>query len=210
MWKTPLPYIVGFLFLIFTALHQEIEFLHSFHLELATLVLAVVLALWEARNQRFPQARNALVIAVILMGVPLYSAILHQQEALLLNDVEYRSWAKGLLLGMPLAVAFSQKEKKKRLIDVLIVIFTVCTCIFLYRYKILGEIREYDSRPTLHTKNGDPNFMCTLLVFMIPLLWYRFFRSKAFLILILLFVYCTFFVLVMGGFITYINPGYFG
>jgi O-antigen ligase len=50
--------------------------------------------------------------------------------------------------------------------------------IFLVRYFYFGEVRDYDLRPLLKIKNGDPNFMGMYFSAICPFVFYKYQKEK--------------------------------
>ncbi|MBI2521702.1 MAG: O-antigen ligase family protein [Bdellovibrio sp.] len=86
----------------------------------------------------------------------------------------------------------NNKIRKNQLMSVMLISFTVLGIIFMYRFLILHEVREYDLRPLLKIKNGDPNFLSTYFTACIPLTIYRYRQSQQ--------LHQSFFYVLLAGF----------
>jgi O-antigen ligase len=176
----PRRLLVGFLllyvFLTVTALHQESTLLSSWHLELVLVSGSLIFALGAFWRGKLPWRDNQqalLLIALALIAAPLASAVAGRSGFELLDLDEYRDWIKALLVVPMLYAAFTTRRQREFLLDGFLLGQVVLALIFLYHFYILGEAREYDLRPTLNTKYGDPNFLCTFFAVALPLAIYR-------------------------------------
>ncbi len=173
---TPIPYLMVFLFITIAPVHLFSRFLMDVHLEL-WIALAVISStfleyfVFQSLTVSY-DAKLLLFLCLLLMGAPLVSSLGNEQHFSVLLNWEYLSWAKMLFLGPFLFLSFSGK-RRGLLIETLLFSSAVLALIFWYRYGILHEVREYDLRPTLKMKNGDPNFICLLFVTPVPLVLYR-------------------------------------
>ena len=115
-----------------------------------------------------PRERELMLICALLAISPVLSSLANTEYLGVLEDRGYQSWLKGLVAVPFLYAAFRSGSLRRRLIDLLLLSLVLFCTVLLYRYFILGEAREYDQRPLLHTKNGDPNFICTFLAIGVP------------------------------------------
>lgn len=179
-----------FFLLALTGIYDEFKFLAPLHLESVFFVLAVGIAVFKGETTS--TSRNLLLGALLLLIAPLISSFFYHGEEALLLDPEYPAWGKALLIASPLVLAFKSDKDRTRFLYLLGLAAGLASAIFLYHYKVLGEVREWDLRPLILTKNGDPNFMCTLFSFFLPLCWYASLKRKEFLVLIPVLFYCAF------------------
>ncbi|MGZ6523200.1 MAG: O-antigen ligase family protein, partial [Bacteroidia bacterium] len=130
---------------------------------------------------------------------PLISSFATDNYLSVMEDGEYKSLIKILFFGP--CLYFALVKKRDFILNIVILFYVVLAFYFLYRYFILHEAREYDSRPLLHIRHGDPNFLCTFFSMMAPLALaqaWRFFKSKsigtsiALVFSAVLFILCAF------------------
>ncbi len=171
---TPLPYLAAFVFLVVTSLHQEWEVLAQIHLELLVTAAALGAAAVSliAERRALDRARVLTLICLVLIGAPLVSSLANNGFLGVVDAPEYRSWVKMLCVA-PAIYLFCSGKSAERFLDVIFLSNLVFAGVFLYRFFVLGEAREYDARPLLQWKNGDPNFMCLIFAAPIPLVLYR-------------------------------------
>lgn len=173
---SPLPYLGLFLFFIVTSLNLESELLRLAHAEL--LLVAAVLGLVAGRPDLRARLLTAPVPAIALASAalalaPVLASLANADYLAVLGNEELHSWVKALAVAPLFLVVFDDDRRRRWLLDLLLVSLAVFGVVFLYRFFVLGEAREYDLRPTLRTKNGDPNFICTFFAVGIPLALFR-------------------------------------
>ncbi|MBI1861139.1 MAG: O-antigen ligase family protein, partial [Deltaproteobacteria bacterium] len=157
-----------FFFFILTGVHFEMPGLLRFYPEIVLFGASLVgVALVAERSEL---AMDLWACGLCLAVVPILSSLASGREAELFSQPEYRSWVSCLLMGGPLALVFGQADRRKGLFLLLATVAATVILLFLYHYLVLHEVREFDLRPLLNTKNGDPNFLCTIFGFFIPLL----------------------------------------
>lgn len=137
------------------------------------------------------------LICSLLLFLPPISSFFNGNYLDVFADQEYRSYSKIIICTPILFWFIDTRDKKENLIDITILAFFTLSVIFLYRYLILSEVREFDSRPLLKIRHGDPNFLSTFFTAAIPLSLYKYriHRRKpekfVYFILFMLFTVCT-------------------
>ncbi|HAZ13618.1 MAG: hypothetical protein A2X86_13880 [Bdellovibrionales bacterium GWA2_49_15] len=199
----PLTYIYIYIFLIITTIHLQITALSNLPMEIGCVVSAVVLAIIDeiffhkARIMHVSAFLKALMLALLAIILPLLSSIANNDYLGVIMEGEYRSYCKIILLSPLIIYYIKTTQRHEQLIKVVLFSFTVLGVIFLYRYKILHEVREYDLRPLLRIKNGDPNFLSMYFTLCIPLAGFEYRNAKklamrlVYVVILLLFFVCT-------------------
>ncbi|WP_413580673.1 O-antigen ligase family protein [Bdellovibrio sp. HCB288] len=165
---------VLFMGLVITTLHLEVPLLLSIHIELI-LFLAVVgqtaYALVMKPSQKLSYS-HPIVLPLLLVSLyalaPMLSSLVND-NLWILQDGEYKSLVKILLLAPCLYYLLIQPKNRDLLLNSIVFFYCVLGVYFMYRYFILGEAREFDGRPLLSIRHGDPNFLCTFFSMMVPL-----------------------------------------
>ncbi len=174
----PLTYIYLYIFLIITTIHQQIPILSSLPLELICFLFAIIFSLVDRLiiNNKF--FIRALILALVAVVIPLISSLVNNDQLQVILEGEYRSFFKIVML-VPLLLFYVDTPKKvDELINLFILSFGLLGLIFLYRFLILNEVRDYDLRPLLRMKNGDPNFLSTYFTACVPFSLYRYGQSR--------------------------------
>lgn len=159
-----------FIFFVVSTLHLEISFLAQNHFEL----ILVVLAWWAFLKYEKDKVDlgHLKKLGFVLFGValsPVLSSLSHRFEPNLFVDPGYRSFLK-VLMFLPLVYIYGTLPHVRRaLLAVYVVSYFCLGLYFSYRYFYLGEIREFDSRPLLKIRHGDPNFLAAFIGGSIPL-----------------------------------------
>lgn len=183
----PLMAILSYLVLMVTTLHLEVPILLSLHIELLLLLAAVgtslhYIAFFEGRKFDYSHPLffpSLLALAFALS--PLLSSFIMCDYLAILEDAEFKSFLK-ILIFTPFVYYFALKqETQKILLNSLVIFYVILGVYFLFRYFVLHEAREYDDRPTLSIRHGDPNFLCAFFSMTVPLALLQardFFRGK--------------------------------
>lgn len=175
----PLSYIILYLFLAITTLHLEIDFLKQIHLErftiLAILGLGTIDLVFKRKlswnwNEPFFQG---LLLSLLIIAAPVATSLVNWDYLEIFSNPEYKEMAKILLLS-PFLILYSKRTNQtKLLLDLVLFFYLIFGMYFLYRYLILGEVREFDLRPTLNIRHGDPNFLSAFFAMVFPLAFMR-------------------------------------
>lgn len=164
----PLYYFVAYFFIATTTLHHQFEFLLKIHIELIvllTLIFTIIRSQNCFKDKIFWQLT---LFSLSMIVLPLISSVLNNNYLSILMDGEFNSYAQTLIL-IPFIFCFVNKyTNRKTIFKVITLINFILSLYFEYRYIILDEIREFDSRPLLKIRHGDANFLCTILSFAIP------------------------------------------
>ena len=191
-------YLYLYFFFLVTCLNQELHFLTRIHFELLLIVaslVTLVLDLWIFRRYTIPNGTQLLLgLCLLLMGMPLLSSIANDHYLTILHNQEYRSWVKMLLAAPVLYIVLGQSGRENFL-NVIFMTLATLAIIFIYRFYVLHEVREFDLRPLLHIKNGDPNFLSILFGAPLPIVLYRIFSAESILKRVL---YGGLFMLLLG------------
>ena len=136
-----------------------------------------------------------MLVAILL---PLFSSLFNGNYLNTTSEGEYRSFCKALLLMPIISSCIFTINKKNILANIFLISIFCLSLIFIFRYLVLGEVRDYDLRPLLNIKNGDPNILSTYFTAAIPFTVY-FYRTNVnrsrklgYLLMCLMFVACTF------------------
>ncbi|WP_413586706.1 O-antigen ligase family protein [Bdellovibrio sp. HCB274] len=173
---------VLFMGLVITTLHLEVPLLLSIHIELILFLLVVGQTAYSIliKEKQKLSFSHPIVLPLLLVSLyaiaPLLSS-LFSDGLWILQDGEYKSLVKILLLAPCLYYLLIQPKNRDLLLNAIIFFYCVLGVYFLYRYFILGEAREYDGRPLLSIRHGDPNFLCTFFAMMVPLALMQAWRS---------------------------------
>jgi len=170
---SPLPYLWLFSFFTITSINLKVPLLREIHLELLLVLAVLLFTPWTDRRVQQVimgiKERELILISALLWLAPIFSSLANRDYLGILENDEFKSWTKTLIVCPFLYWGFRTIPLRQKLMDLFLLSLVVFEVVFLYRYFVLGEARSYDLRPTLHTKNGDPNFICTFLVVGIPL-----------------------------------------
>lgn len=185
----PLIAILSYLALMVTTLHLEVPILLSLHIELLLLLAAVGTSLHYIvffEGRKFDYSHPLFfpsLLAIAFSLSPLLSSFMMGDHLTILEDAEFKSFVK-ILIFVPFVYYFARKpETQKVLLNSLVIFYVILGIYFLFRYFVLHEAREYDDRPTLSIRHGDPNFLCAFFSMTVPLALLRardFFRSRRF------------------------------
>ncbi len=174
---SPYPYLVLFIFFTITSINLKVPFLREIHLELLLVIGVILFSRWQDISFRTAvwglKERELILICGALCLSPILSSLANYQYFAILDNDEFKSWTKTLIIGPFVFWGFRTKLRRRELIDLLLFSLFIFEVIFLYRYFVLGEARTFDLRPLVHTKNGDPNFICTFLAVGIPFALYQ-------------------------------------
>ncbi|WP_413577679.1 O-antigen ligase family protein [Bdellovibrio sp. HCB290] len=165
---------VLFMGLVITTLHLEVPLLLSIHIELIFFLLVVGQTAYGVFLQEKQKLSFSHPIVLPLLLVSLYAlapllSSFFSDQLWILQDGEYKSLVKILLLAPCLYYLLIRPKNRDLLLNAIIFFYCVLGVYFLYRYFVLGEAREYDGRPLLSIRHGDPNFLCTFFAMMVPL-----------------------------------------
>lgn len=175
----PIWPILVYLGLVITTFHLEVEELKVIHLELLIFIACWV---WAAIDLAFVHKASLLkesgiktagLIAMLLIASPLLTSLFSLDYLAILQDPEYKSYVKILLLSPLIFYYFSDKRNVPWALDVVLGFFVVLAIYFLFRYYYLAELREFDGRPLLKIRHGDPNFLSSFFAMTIPLAMWR-------------------------------------
>lgn len=185
----PLIAILSYLALMVTTLHLEVPILLSLHIELLLLLVAVGSSLHYIvffEGKKFDYSHPLFFPALLALAFalsPLLSSFVMGDYLSILEDAEFKSFVK-ILIFVPFVYYFALKqETQKSLLNSLVIFYVILGVYFLFRYFVLHEAREYDDRPTLSIRHGDPNFLCAFFSMTVPLAMLQardFFREKRF------------------------------
>ncbi|UOF01845.1 O-antigen ligase family protein [Bdellovibrio reynosensis] len=185
----PVWAVLLYMGLAITTLHLEVPLLVSIRLELLLFVSALSLTVLQQvlnREETF-SFTHSLSIPVFLIGLyalsPLFASVFSGGELLILNDPEYKTLLKILFLGPAIYLVLSKPRYRNLILNSLVLSYSILGVYFLYRYLVLHEAREFDLRPLLNIRHGDPNFLCTFFSMTLPLAllqaWQAFSRHKS-------------------------------
>lgn len=172
---SPLIPLVLYLGLSITTLHLEINFLVNNHFELLVFIwtiLSTFLYFFENKNKTQAFLQQAQIPFLLVLGLILAPAVTSFFSAdyfAVLSDGEYKTLVKILCLCPILFYFLKSTKAKDWILNSILVFYTVFAFYFLYRFFILHEARDFDLRPTLHIRHGDPNFLCLFFSMMAPL-----------------------------------------
>ncbi|XGC79499.1 O-antigen ligase family protein [Bdellovibrio bacteriovorus] len=171
----PVWAVVLYMGLAITTLHLEVPFLVSIRLELLLFISALsltVLQQWINREEVLSFS-HSLAIPVLLIGFyalsPVLASLAAGTELQVLDDPEFKTLLKILFLAPAIYLVLSKARYKDLILNSLILFYSVLGFYFLYRYLVLHEAREFDLRPLLNIRHGDPNFLCTFFSMTLPL-----------------------------------------
>lgn len=168
----PISFILLYLFMAITTLHS---YLPVSHIETLTLLGVVILTSVHILlvTKETIDFKHSLILLFFLSFFyalsPLISSLVNQDQLQILGIEEYRSLCKMILFGMCMYYFMSQAQYQKIIINAFLAFYCIFACYFLYRYLILNEVREYDLRPVLKIRHGDPNFICAFFSMMVPI-----------------------------------------
>lgn len=204
---SPLIPLILYLGLSITTLHHEIQFLVNNHFELLVFIWTIIstfLHFFENKNEVqafYQQIQIPFFLIFGLILTPAVTSFFSADYFTILNDGEYKTLVKILCI-CPLIFYFLKSTKMKDwILNSVLVFYTVFAFYFLYRFFVLHEARDFDLRPTLHIRHGDPNFLCLFFSMMAPLSFLKmqsFFKQKNYIrssfsfLSGLLFIYCAF------------------
>lgn len=163
------------LFITITTLHQESDFLMGIHIELISIILILtsILLFFKINSINTLNHENAypITICFLLALSPLISSYANIDYLNIINDEEYKSFIKTLFITplIFLYLKYATNSDKKLIANLYVFFIGILGIYFFYRYLALNEIREYDLRPKLKIKHGDPNFLCTIFSIGVPL-----------------------------------------
>ncbi len=171
------PVLCLFAFLTISAGHLEVPFL--VHLGIELLLVGALCAFYlpalivgDKNSDTYGVAR-ILTCCLLVMSAPLLSSMANGLRLEVLNNPEFRSWAKALLVVPLMPWLCRQARQRESLLDSILFGAAVFALIVFFRFYVLGEMREVDERPKLKVKNGDPNFICTIFAIAIPFALYK-------------------------------------
>lgn len=163
--------------MMITSLHLEWAFLAKIHAE--SLLLVSLFILNSVKIIEDYIKKNGIISVsffswpLLLLSWfilwPLVSSFFNRDYLQILGDGEYRSLIKLLALLQVMVCLRSQDLFKRYFADMLLIFYFLLGCYFIYRVFWLHEIREFDGRPTLKIRNGDPNFLCTFFAMNVPI-----------------------------------------
>lgn len=171
------PLLCLFAFLTVSAAHLEHPLLVQLGIELLVvgalcLFYLPTLLVPNAVAEKYGVAR-ILTCCLLMLSAPLISSFANGARLEVLMNPEFRSWAKALLV-LPLMPWLCRTARRRQsLLDAVIFGAFAFALIFLFRFYVLGEMREVDQRPRLHVKNGDPNFICVIFAVVLPFVVYK-------------------------------------
>lgn len=171
----PVWAVILYLGLAITTLHLEVPILVSIRLELLLFISALGLTFlqqWVNREESFSFS-HSLSLPVLLIGVyalsPLLASLATRGELQVLDDPEYKTLLKILFLAPAIYLVLSKARYRDLVLNFLVLFYSILGVYFLYRYLVLHEAREFDLRPLLNIRHGDPNFLCTFFSMTLPL-----------------------------------------
>ena len=164
-----------YLGLSITTLHLEFDFLVNNHFEFLifswTLLATFFYFIQNKIEIRVFLKKSAVPFFLVLLLIlaPAVSSFFSDDYLNILKDGEYKTLVKILCL-CPFLFYFLNKERLKNcILNSVVFFYTVFAFYFLYRFFVLHEAREFDLRPTLHIRHGDPNFLCLFFSVMAPM-----------------------------------------
>lgn len=202
----PILPLVLYLGLSITTLHHESNYLVNNHFELLIFiwtVLTTFLYFIENKNETkifLYQAKIPFFLILGLILAPSVTSFFSTDYFAIFSDGEYKTLVKILCL-CPILFYFLKSTKTKYwILNSVLIFYTIFAFYFLYRFFILHEARDFDLRPTLNIRHGDPNFLCLFFSMMTPLSFFiaqsffkykNYIRSSLSLLSGFLFIYCA-------------------
>ncbi len=171
----PMGFIILYLFMSITTLPAQVYFFSTIHLELLTLVAALGLTLIhiflvDKATINFKHPVSVAFLIPLLFGIaPIITSLFSQDRLNVFKDDEFKTLFEMLLFGACLFYFMNQARYQKLFLKVFTLFYMIFGLYFMYRYLILNEVREFDLRPLLKIRHGDPNFLCTFFSMMIPI-----------------------------------------
>lgn len=173
--QLPLIAILSYLALMVTTLHLEVPVLLKLHIELLLLLVAVGSSLHYIvfiEGKKFDYSHALFFPSLLALAFalsPVLSSFVMGDHLTILEDAEFKSFVK-ILIFVPFVYYFAiEQETQKTVLNSLVIFYVILGVYFLFRYIILNEAREYDDRPTLSIRHGDPNFLCAFFSMTVPL-----------------------------------------
>lgn len=158
-------------FLTITTLHHSIHFLNSLPLENLTVLLVFgtgVIQLCFSNSEKQRDFILLILVTLPMILAPLVSSLANKEYLDIFFDAEYRTMTKMLLVSPWFVFVMKDHKSSLNFLKLFVILFTVLGYYFVYRYLILQEVREFDLRPLINIRHGDPNFLATFFVMMIP------------------------------------------
>jgi len=164
----PSLYVIAYFFFATTTLHHEINFLLKIHIEFILFITIILTVIRKGISFNDHNFWKISLFSMILILIPLISSVLNYEYASIINDGEYSTYFQTMIL-LPFLYSFlSNHQSRKSIYNIIVLSTFILSIYFEYRYLILNEIRDFDSRPLLKIRHGDANFLCTILSFAIP------------------------------------------
>ena len=171
----PIAPIMLYLFMAITTLHMQIPFLLKIHIEAIVLtasVLNTIIFIFFKDNSKSSSIHPLtlpILLGLLFIISPLITSLFNQDQLAILQDNEYKDLFKMTLFSFCLYFFLNKEKYKNFLLNSIIIFYFIFSIYFLYRFLILHEVRDFDQRPLLKIRHGDPNFLCTFFSMMIPL-----------------------------------------
>lgn len=188
--------LLGYCFFAITTIHHAVNLTANLPIEnlLVSLVLvlgSIVFILSSREQQRLFLPYFIVTFPMII--TPLLSSIYNNDLLGIFYDPEYRTMAKMLVVAPWLFFVMQDPKIADVVTRFFVISFSLLGAYFLYRFLILEEVREFDLRPVVNIRHGDPNFLATFFVTMIPIAFYQTITlyKKRPLVISLVFATCT-------------------
>lgn len=164
--------LLGYFFLAITTLHHAFSLTANLPLEnvLVMLVLFLgTLVFLLSSNTQQRQFLPYVLVSLPMIVSPLLSSLYNSEWLGVFYDPEYRTMVKMLVVAPWLFFIMQEPKVASFVTSFIVASFTLLGLYFLYRFLILQEVREFDLRPLINIRHGDPNFLATFFVVMLPL-----------------------------------------
>lgn len=101
---------------------------------------------------------KAVLILLAICGILISSIINNLSSGPIFHDSVKSVWMP-LLFVFSGEFLFNDKDSVQLMQNTFVFAALILTFVFFYRYLVLGEVREFDARPLLLIRHGDPNFL---------------------------------------------------
>lgn len=179
----PIYPILLYLFLAITTLHEQSHFLLNIHIESLAFtytIISTVAYVFIKKRERISYTHpfiQALLMGLVFIIAPIITSFFTTSTTTLYTDEEYLTLTKMILFLPCLFWLLTQDKLKNIVLNFILISYFTLGVYFIYRYKILNEVRDFDLRPQLKIRHGDANFLCTFFSMMIPLALLQAWRS---------------------------------
>lgn len=169
-----------FIFFAITNIHLQVGFLSILRLEIilwSTLLIGGIYGLIKNKkliNTKSIQYFNVtMFLGLSFISIGVLSSFSNNLNLTLFSNPEFKHLFKFLALMPFMYLFFRDCKDTTKLLDFTIICYFILSLVFFYRYLILNEVRDFDSRPTLNLRHGDPNFLATFFSMILPLIFWR-------------------------------------